>query len=69
MNGINWTMIIRTVFRKKLLAFTRPVGNSIYGIYHPFRVRLINRLRLGFSHLREYKFRHNFANIADTSSQ
>ena len=31
----------------------------MYGIYDPFGVRLINRLRLGFSHLREHKFKHN----------
>ena len=39
------------IFHKKLLAFIRPVGNSIYGIYDPFGVRLINKLRLGFNHL------------------
>ena len=43
------------ILRKNLLAFIRPVGSSIYGIYYPFGVRLINRLRLGFSHLREHK--------------
>ena len=32
------------VFRKKLLAFIRHEGSSIYGIYDPFGVRLINRL-------------------------
>ena len=48
------------IFREKLLAFVRPVGKSMYGIYDPFGVRLINRLRLGFSYLREHKFRHNF---------
>ena len=48
------------MFRKKLLAFIRPVRNSVYGIYDPFGVKLINRLRLGFSHLREHKFRDNF---------
>ena len=31
----------------------------MYGIYDPFGVRLINRLRLGFSHLREHRFKHN----------
>ena len=30
------------IFHKKLLAFVRPVGNSIYGIYDLFGVRLIN---------------------------
>ena len=49
------------MFRKKLLTFIRPLGNDTYGIYDPLGVRLLNRLRLGFSHLMEHKFRHNFA--------
>ena len=53
------------IFRKKLLAFIRSVGNSMYGIYDPLGVKLINRLRLGFSHLGEHKFRHNFADIVN----
>ena len=53
------------MFRKKLLAFIRPVRNSMYGIYDRFGVKLINRLRLGFSHLREHKFRHNFADTVN----
>ena len=53
------------MFRKKLLPFIRPVGNSMYCIYDPFGVKLINRLRLGFSHLREHKFRHNFADTVN----
>ena len=53
------------MFRRKRLAFIRPVGKSIYGIYDPFRVKLINRLRLGFSHLREHKFRYNFADTVN----
>ena len=38
----------------------RPLENDKCGIYDLLGVRLFNRLRLGFSHLREYKFRHNF---------
>ena len=53
------------IFRKKLLAFIRPVGNSMYGIYDPFGVKLFNRLRLGFRHLPEHKFRHNFADTVN----
>ena len=49
------------MFRKKLLTFIRPLENDKYRIYDPLGVRLLNRLRLGFSHLREHKFRHNFA--------
>ena len=54
------------IFRKHLLAFIRAVGNSIYGTYDPVGVRLINRLRLGFSYLRQHKSRHNFADTVWT---
>ena len=47
------------------MAFIRPVGNSLYAIYDTFGVILINRLRLGFSHLREHKYRHNFADTVN----
>ena len=39
----------------------RALENDTHGIYDPLGVRLLIRLRLGFSHLRERKFRHNFA--------
>ena len=51
------------MFRKKLLTFIRPLGNDTNRIYDPLGVRLLNRLRLGFCHLREQKFRHK---ITDT---
>ena len=44
------------MFHKKLLTFIRPLENDTYGIYDPLGVRLLNRLHLGFSHLREHKF-------------
>ena len=49
------------MFRKKFLAFIRPLGNDTYEIYDPLGIRLLKRLRLGFNHLREHKFKHNFA--------
>ena len=49
------------MFRKKLLTFIRPLGNDTDGIFDQIGVRLLNRLRLGSSHLREHKFRYNFA--------
>ena len=49
------------MFRKKLLTFIRHLGNDIYGIHDPFGIRLRNRFRLVFSHLREHKFRHTSA--------
>ena len=44
-----------------LLNFIRPIGNSTHKIYDPLGIKLLTRLRLGFSHLSEHKFRHNFA--------
>ena len=38
------------MFLKKLLAFISPLGNDTYGILDPLGARLLNRLRLGFSH-------------------
>ena len=52
---------IYAMFRKKLLTFIRPLENDTYGIYDPLDVRLLDRLRLGFSQLRKRKVRHNFA--------
>ena len=48
-------------FRKMLLNFIRPIGNSTYKIYDVLRIKLLTVLRVGFSHLFLYKFRHNFA--------
>ena len=48
-------------FCKMPWALITPAGNSIYNIHDPFGVRLIKKLCLGFSHLREHKFRQNFA--------
>ena len=33
---------------------------SLFSIHDPAGVKLLTRLRLGFSHLNEHKFRHNF---------
>ena len=35
--------------------------NSTFGIYDPLGIKLLNRLRIDFSHLNEHKFRYNFA--------
>ena len=47
-------------FTKLLLSFIKPTCSSLFSIHHPVGVKLLVRLRLGFSHLREHKFRHNF---------
>ena len=47
-------------FRKSLLSFIKPTSSSLFSIHHPVGIKLLVTLRLGFTHLREHKFRHNF---------
>ena len=47
-----------SVFRKALLDFIRPTANSTFGT-KVSGLKLLTRLRVGFSHLREHKFKHN----------
>ena len=48
------------IFKSKILEFLRPTANSIFGCHNPVGVKLLTRLRLGLSHLREHKFKHGF---------
>ena len=43
-----------------LLSFIKPTCSSLLSIHYLVCVKLLVRLILGFSHLREHKFRHNF---------
>ena len=47
-------------FKHSLLQFIRLTALPVYRVHHPRGLKLLTRLRLGFSHLREHKFRHNF---------
>ena len=49
-----------SLFKSKLLKFIRPKPRSLYDVHNPQGIKYLTRLRLGFSHLREHKFRHNF---------
>ena len=44
------------IFKLKKLKFIRPTANSNFGCHNPIGVKLLTRLRLGRSHLRERKF-------------
>ena len=48
------------VFKNSLLKFICPSGNSVFNCHNPRGVKLLTRLRLGLSHLREHKFKHGF---------
>ena len=49
-------------FRKSLLSLMKPTCSSQFSVHHLIGVKLLVRLRLGFSHLCEHKFRHNLHN-------
>ena len=53
------------VFKRRILSFIRPMPNGIYNIHNPHGVKYLRRLRIGFSHLKEHKFKHNFQDSVD----
>ena len=52
-------------FKTKILSFIRPKENSIFKIHDINGIKLLNCLRLHFSHLNEHKFWHNFRATID----
>ena len=52
-------------FRNILLKSIRPTANSVYGFCDPHGLKLLTRLRVGLSHLRDHKFRHGFNDTID----
>ena len=49
-----------SAFKKNILKFIRPSSNYIFNCHSPNGIKLITRLRLGLSHLREHSFRQSF---------
>ena len=47
-------------FKSCILKFVRPKPNLTYSVFNPLGMKHLTRLRLGLSHLREHKFKHNF---------
>ena len=48
------------IFRRSILKFFRPSANSFFNCHNLKGIKFITRMRLGLSHLREYKFKHSF---------
>ena len=48
------------LFKKSILQFIRPTPNRTFNCHNPIGIKLITRLRLGLSHLRDHEFKHNF---------
>ena len=53
------------VFKKHILSFIRLLPNSIFNIHNPLGIKYLTRLRIGFIHLKEHKFRHDFQDSVD----
>ena len=47
-------------FKQELLSLIRLLENMIFNIFDAEGLKLLTRLRLGFSHLNENRFQHNF---------
>ena len=54
-----------SAFKKQILKFIRPIPNSTFNVHNPHGIKLLTRLRVGLSHLREHKFRQNFQDFLD----
>ena len=56
-------------FKKLLLIYFKTDENLIFGVHNPqvhnVGIKLLNRLGLNFSHLKEHKLRHNFLNTVN----
>ena len=48
------------LFRKHLLSFIGSEANNMFNVHNAKGIKLFARLRVGFSHLKEHKIRHNF---------
>ena len=62
-NKLDWKIkksAIFETFNKIILSFIRPSPKSTFNYHNPKAIKLLSRLRLGLSHLREHKFKHSF---------
>ena len=46
-------------FKKHLYDFVRPLGHSLFGIRDQYGIKLLTKIRVSFSHLRDHRFNHN----------
>ena len=57
-----------TCFKKHLNNFIRPKGNSFFGIRDKVGIKLITKIRVDFSDLRDHRYNHNFNCVSPTCS-
>ena len=48
------------IFEKRILSIIRSSTNTTFNCHNPKWVKILPRLRLALSHLREHKFKHSF---------
>ena len=64
MSGTNLTELRNSasasIFKNDLLKFIRPNNSNIYNVLDAIGLKLLTRLRVNLSHLRQHKFSHNF---------
>ena len=53
------------ILKKHLLSFIRQNSNSVFNINNPLGLKLLTRLRISFSHLKEHEFKHNSQDSVD----
>ena len=61
-----WNSETFILFKKLILEFIRPKAKSIFNIHNPMDIKYLTRWRLGFSHLKEHKFKHNSQDSVDS---
>ena len=49
-----------SAFKKQILKFIRPNPNSTFNVHNLHGIKVLTKLRVVLSHLREHKSRHNF---------
>ena len=54
------------IFKNHLLNFIKPSYNNICNLNNPLGLKLLTRLRIDFSHIKEHKFKHNFQDSLDS---
>ena len=54
------------IYKKTLLNFIRRNSNNVRNINNPLELKLLTCLRIGFSHIKEHKFKHNFQDSVDS---
>ena len=50
-----------SLFKANLNKFVRPKGNYFLSIHHSFGIKLLTKIRVYFSDLRDHRFNHNFS--------